>query len=82
MWTKESIAEQLRQGIMDIQFVKKDGSLREMRCTLNEKYLPVTIKTESTKKDNPDVLSVWDIDSNGWRSFIVKQLVWVGEPND
>ena len=82
MWTKESIAEQLRQGIMDIQFVKKDGSLREMRCTLNEKYLPVTTKTDSTKKENPDVLAVWDIDSNGWRSFIVKQIVFVGEVND
>lgn len=81
MWTKESITEQLRQGILDIQFVKKDGSLREMRCTLNEKYLP-TSTNESTKKDNPDVLAVWDIDSNGWRSFIIKQLVWVGEPND
>jgi hypothetical protein len=81
MWTKESIAEQLRQGIIDIQFIKKDGSLREMRCTLNEKYLPEKT-TEGAKKDNPDVLAVWDIDSNGWRSFIVKQLVWVGEPND
>jgi hypothetical protein len=81
MWTKESITEQLRQGILDIQFVKKDGSLREMRCTLNEKHLP-TVTTESTKKENPDVLTVWDIDSNGWRSFIVKQLIWVGEPND
>jgi hypothetical protein len=81
MWTKESITEQLRQGILDIQFIKKDGSLREMRCTLNEKYLPTTT-TESTKKENTEVLTVWDIDSNGWRSFIVKQLVWVGEPND
>jgi hypothetical protein len=82
MWTKETIAEQLRKGIMDIQFVKKDGSLREMRCTLNEKYLPEMTKSESTKKENPDVLAVWDIDSNGWRSFIVKQIVFVGEVND
>ena len=82
MWTKESITEQLRQDILDIQFIKKDGSLREMRCTLNEKYLPEMTKSESTKKENPDVLAVWDIDSNGWRSFIVKQIVFVGEPND
>jgi hypothetical protein len=81
MWTKESISEKLRQGVADIQFIKKDGSLREMRCTLNEKYLPVKT-TEGTKKDNPDVLAVWDIDSNGWRSFIVKQIVFVGEVND
>jgi hypothetical protein len=81
MWTKESITEELHKRILDIQFVKKDGSLREMRCTLKEEYLP-TAKKESTKKDNPDVLTVWDIDNDGWRSFIVKQLVWVGEPND
>ena len=81
MWTKESVAEILREGIVDIQFIKKDGSLREMRCTLNEEYLPKAEAT-STKKENPDVLSVWDIDNNGWRSFIVKQLVWVGKHND
>jgi hypothetical protein len=81
MWTKESVVETLRKGIVDIQFVKKDGSLREMRCTLNDKYLPEA-KSESKKVDNPDVLAVWDLDNNGWRSFIIKQLVWVGEPND
>ena len=81
MWTKESVTEILREGIVDIQFVKKDGSLREMRCTLNEEYLPKS-EAAGTKKENPDVLSVWDIDNNGWRSFIVKQLVWVGKHND
>jgi hypothetical protein len=81
MWTKESITEELHKRILDIQFVKKDGSLREMRCTLKEEYLPTATK-ESTKKENADVITVWDIDNDGWRSFIVKQLVWVGEPND
>ncbi len=81
MWTKESITEQLRQGILDIQFVKKDGSLREMRCTLNEKHLP-TVTTESTKKDNPNVLAVWDIDNNGWRSFRIDSITSVRIVND
>lgn len=81
MLTKESITETLRKGVVDIQFVKKDGSLREMRCTLNDKYLPEA-KGEGKKPENPDVLAVWDLDNNGWRSFIVKQVVFVGEPND
>ena len=81
MWTKESISEELRKGILDIQFVKKDGSLREMRCTLKEEYITKS-EAKGIKKDNPDVVAVWDIDNAGWRSFIVKQLVWVGGHND
>lgn len=82
MWNKETITEHLRKGIVDIKFTKKDGSLRDMRCTLNEKFLPQIEKTEDTKKENANVLAVWDIDNSGWRSFTINNIVFVGELND
>jgi hypothetical protein len=50
---------------VEITFAKKDGTLREMKCTLKEGIIP--------KVDNPktsDTLcTVWDTVLNEWRSF-------------
>jgi hypothetical protein len=81
MWTKEAITEHLNDGIVNVRFTKKDGSIREMRCSLNENYLPVMIG-ESIKKENPDVVSVWDIDIKGWRSFRLDSIIDVRIVND
>ena len=42
-----------------------------MRCTLVESYLPAQTEIENhiQKKSNPDVLPVWDLDKQAWRSF-------------
>lgn len=77
-WTKSELAEQLREGVLEVSFVKMDGSGRTMKCSLMEKYLPPLVgNTESNSKDNPDVLAVWDIDNNGWRSFRIASIVSV-----
>jgi uncharacterized protein YjaG (DUF416 family) len=68
MLEQESLKSNLQSHIMTVVFEKSDGSLRQMRCTLLEDYLPEYI-TESSKKENEDVLVVWDIDNNNWRSF-------------
>ena len=74
----------LEKGIYNVKFEKVDGSLRDMRCTLLSQYLPVVEETEEPKKVravNPNVLSVWDIDKNAWRSFridSVKEFTLVG----
>ena len=49
-----------------------------MLCTLQEDVLQsYERKTERVKAENPNVMSVWDIEANGWRSFrldSVKQI--------
>jgi hypothetical protein len=76
LYTKEQIHEADRSGIINVQFTKKDGSLRAMRCSLQEKYLPPLMNdTEITTKDNPEVLAVWDIESHGWRSFRIDSVM-------
>jgi hypothetical protein len=76
MWTKNELSEMLRNRRLEVSFIKKDGSLRVMNCTLLEKYLPTNDK-ETTKKENDSVLSVWDIDNNGWRSFRLDSITEV-----
>lgn len=68
MFEREGLKSNLQSHIMTVVFEKADGSLRQMRCTLLVDYLPEYI-TESSKKENEDVLVVWDIDNSGWRSF-------------
>ena len=39
-----------------------------MRCTLGAGYLPVTEEKEIKRKENPEVLAVWDMDKDAWRA--------------
>ena len=66
------------KGVLTVQpatitFTKKDGTERVMYCTLRSDMLPaVEIKEDKTpRKKNENVLSVYDLESNGWRSFTV-----------
>lgn len=67
---RDWIISHLKLGPMDIKFVKKDGTLRNMKCTLKEDLmLPYEKKTEKTKAENKEILAVYDLDKESWRSF-------------
>lgn len=57
--------------IVTITFTKSNGEERKMNCTLNPSLIKDTYekKTERTKKQNEEVMSVWDCDKHAWRSF-------------
>jgi hypothetical protein len=62
----------LREKILEVTFTKKDGTERVMKCTLRPDLLPAQTDLEEQvekRKPNPDVINVWDLDANGWRSF-------------
>lgn len=60
----------LRKQEVTISFLKKDGELREMRCTLQEEVVPVFVPaTDRTRTPNPEVCPVYDLDKQEWRSF-------------
>ena len=71
---REVLVEGLKRNLMKVVFTKVNGEERTMLCTLHESVLPEPIITESTKKVNPDTISVWDIDNNGWRSFRIDSI--------
>jgi len=62
----------LHSGIITVVFTKVDGTERTMKCTLNKEYLPEQkdLEEEISKRNKSDeVIAVWDVENNGWRSF-------------
>ena len=66
---REILVEGLKKNVMRITFTKVNGDERVMLCTLHDSILPEQPISEIKKKVNPDTISVWDLDNNGWRSF-------------
>lgn len=85
-WTtfRDWIVSHLRAGPVTVTFNKKDGAERVMTCTLDPSVLPPTPIHESNtdspinfpkvKKENPNIVSVYDLTALAWRSFIVKNV--------
>ena len=74
---------ELMQKVLKVVFQKQDGSERTMNCTLNEDIVPPLDTTVVKQKriQNPDVLAVWDIDNNGWRSFRFDSVKSIAYPS-
>lgn len=75
MFDWAQIKEQMRSGVVLVTFKKVDGSLRNMECTLAEYLLPAA--TGSGKTPNEDVLVVFDIEKESWRSFRKDSVITV-----
>ncbi len=74
---KERMTDILRQGECEVVFVKKDGSERQMVCTLHPDYLPQVDESAggSTRPPNDEVVTVWDVEAEGWRSFRIDSII-------
>jgi hypothetical protein len=60
----------LRSEVVDITFTKKDGSERILKCTLMESKIPTEKIPKGTEKlKNDEVVPVFDVENDGWRSF-------------
>ena len=66
----EEVTTCLREGIVEIKFVKVSGEERTMLATLNEDLIPLDLRpTGDGKEKNPEVQPVYDVEADGWRSF-------------
>ena len=74
MMKRDTLVEGLKKNLVKVVFMKVNGDLREMNCTLHESILPESTITETEKKINLDTISVWDIDNSGWRSFRIDSI--------
>lgn len=82
MMNKYELKETLQNGIVTVTFTKSDGTERTMKCTLIPEYIPVKPVAEGqqllteglTRAENPNTLSVWDLESAGWRSFRIDSI--------
>lgn len=60
----------------EITFTKKDGTERIMICTTEVSSIPEDKQpvNESTLKENTDILRVYDLENEGWRSFRIDSV--------
>jgi hypothetical protein len=81
MIIKNDLIKLLKEKVVTVKFKKKDDSVRKMVCSLSNDYLPeAEIKQpleekNKTKKQNPDILPVWDLEKQAWRSFRFDSVV-------
>ena len=81
--TREQLLVLLREQIVTVKFNKMDGTERVMHCTLSEEYIvgqfaeSNNVVEEKKKVDNPNRVNVWDVDKNGWRSFLMDSVIEV-----
>ena len=73
----------LKKSKARVIFNKIDGTQRIMVCTLQQSQLPDQIDVEeyiSERRANEEVLAVWDLEKNAWRSFRIDKIetvVWL-----
>jgi hypothetical protein len=73
-----TLLEILNAREANIKFRKLNGDLRTMRCTLKADLLPSTIAEALDKTNRPsDLITVYDLDMNGWRSFHIDSIIEV-----
>ena len=76
-----------------IKFIKKDGSTRLMKCTLNFERIPLSDKPKNINVPaiyknikNHKQINVYDIEKKGWRRINVDTSEWIefkkNDPDD
>jgi hypothetical protein len=71
---RAEVVKLLLENICEISFTKADGTQRLMVGTLIEDYLEKTAG-ESVRPDN--VVVLWDLEKDTWRSFRLDRLNWI-----
>lgn len=67
------LREKLLTSIVHFSFTKKDGTLRDAFGTLKQDK--ITIPAGESSAPNTAVGTYFDIEANGWRSYIIANLV-------
>ena len=72
--TKPDLKNLLEQNVVVVDFTKLNGDKRVMTCTLREDMKPRAVKDDAmsqkkVREVSDAVVSVWDVNAQGWRSF-------------
>ena len=76
-YTKEDIQQIFDYyPVVEVNFTKVNGEARKMFCTLALHLMPEEMisKDKSTVVENPDLMVVWDLEKNAFRSFRIDSL--------
>lgn len=71
---QQDLKNLLAQNVIKVDFLKLNGDRRVMTCTLREDMKPRATKDDAISQKavrnvSDAVISVWDVNAKGWRSF-------------
>ena len=74
---RDALKTLVSENHLEVTFVKKDGTERTMLCTTDSSSIPEERRPigESKVKENTDILRVYDLENDGWRSFRVDSVM-------
>lgn len=75
-WSNIKLQKALRTGVVRFSYMKIDGGVREARGTTSSTFVPY-MGTPSDRKENLKVVTYYDLDKNGWRSFRRENLIGI-----
>lgn len=68
--TREEFLSLLGIGIVEVRFIKKDGTIRTMKATLDFSQIPSTLKPKGkSSRKTTNIISVFDVEKKAWRSI-------------
>ena len=81
-YERDNVKTVLQNHIGLVRFMKVEGTERLMKCTLKPDLLPPkeTDRLQQAGFDpqkpvNEKILSVWDLEKEGWRSFRIDSIM-------
>jgi hypothetical protein len=74
---RDALKTLVSENHLEVTFVKRDGTERTMLCTTDSSSIPEERRPigESKVKENTDILRVYDLENDGWRSFRVDSVM-------
>lgn len=74
-YTYDEMLDQLTDRICRVVFTKKNGEERDMKCTRNMTIIPENQTPKGVETAvNTEVIKVYDVLAEGWRSFRVENV--------
>lgn len=67
----ETLRQTLATGAVRVRFTKSDGTDRIMLATTKPEMITYEFNesTGTAKPENPNLIRVWDLEKNAWRSI-------------
>ena len=73
----EFVHDYLANHALVVEFVKKDGEKRRLRCTRNMSMIPADMHPKGTKAISTTSVAAFDLDKGEWRSFIPASITHI-----
>ena len=77
---KERLKQMLREGVVEFEYIKKDGTTRIATGTTKLELFedsPNYKESNGRRSVSDDIVTYWDLNKDGWRSFNGDQLTHI-----